>query len=241
MFNRQTYFDSVRNSLFSGHMAQSQVDGQDTILSVWEKYIDTGDRRWLAYMLATTYHETAQEMQPIEEYNKGQGQPYGEKDPDTGQTYYGRGYVQLTWRDNYARADTELNLSGDASCEEQADNALNPWTAARVMYKGMVEGWFRGDTLGDYFSASKDDPYGAREIINGDKDIVPSWSNGESIGQLIAEYHAHFLEALNLSWTAPAPGPDPKEPPVVTVSLTISTDQPIVLKVVVNGDDVELA
>jgi hypothetical protein len=202
MFDRKSYFDSVRPSLFAGTMNQEQVDGQDTILSVWEKYVgDRGDLRWLAYMLGTAYHETSQEMQPIEEYGKGEGQLYGVEDPETGQCYFGRGYVQLTWRDNYARADEELNLEDDLSCEQQADNALVPWIAARVMYQGMHEGWFRGDKLEDYFNDVEDDPYGAREIINGDKHIVPSWSNGVSIGNLIAGYHGKFLAALKTSKT----------------------------------------
>jgi len=36
------------------------------------------------------------EMQPIEEYGKGKGMKYGSPDPETGQTYYGRGFVQTT-------------------------------------------------------------------------------------------------------------------------------------------------
>ena len=44
------------------------------------------------------------------------------------------------------------------------------------------------------FGDDSDDSYGAREIINGDKHIVPSWSGGVSIGKLIAGYHDHFLQ-----------------------------------------------
>lgn len=199
-FDRTIYFDAVRGSLFSGVMNQDQVDGQNAILSVWEKYVgEKGDIRWLAYMLATTFHETSREMMPIEEYGEGEGQPYGEKDPETGQRYYGRGFVQLTWRDNYARADRELGLEDEASCEWQADNALVPWIAARVMYQGMAEGWFRGDRLTDFFNDIDDDPFGAREIINGDKTVIPSWSNGVSIGDLVEGYHDKFLAALTAS------------------------------------------
>jgi hypothetical protein len=196
-FDRKIFFDNVRDSLFSGVMNQDQVDGQNAILSVWEKYVgDKGDKRWLAYMLATTYHETSQEMQPIEENGLGEGYEYGKQDPETGQTYYGRGFVQLTWRDNYARADRELGLADEASCEWNADNALVPWIAARIMYQGMAEGWFRSDKLADYFNDVDDDPFGARDIINGDQDIVPSWSEGQSIGDLVEGYHDKFLTAL---------------------------------------------
>jgi hypothetical protein len=241
-FDRTIYFDSVRQSLFAGHMGEDQVFGQDTILSAWEKYAEGEDVRWLAYMLATTYHETAQEMLPIEEYGKGAGQPYGEIDPETGQTYYGRGFVQLTWRDNYARADVELGLADDQSCEWDAKNALVPWTAARVMFKGMAEGWFRGDALGDWFNPQVDDAYNAREIINGDKSIVPSWSNGVSIGKLIQGYHQNFLTALEKAKTK-APSPPPSLPPgyplpTEVVDVAISAPLGVKVNVKVNGKDV---
>ena len=65
----------------------------------------------------------------------------------------------------------------------------------------MLEGWFRPpNKLPLYFSARQaDDSYGGREIINGDKHIIPSWSDGVSIGKLIAGYHEHFLDALKKS------------------------------------------
>lgn len=94
-FDRKTYFDSVRPSLFQGKLSQDQVEGQEAILGEWElPQVDmpTTDLRWLAYMLATTYHETSATMQPIEEYGKGSGKSYGKEDPETKQTYYGRGF-----------------------------------------------------------------------------------------------------------------------------------------------------
>ena len=65
----------------------------------------------------------------------------------------------------------------------------------------MAEGWFRGDEYGRqnlerYFNEDTDDPYKAREIINGDKSKVPTWSGGVSIGNLIKQYHVSFLAAL---------------------------------------------
>jgi putative chitinase len=201
-FDRDKYFGMVRESLFYGKMDQGQVNGQEAILSLWEASPLGDDLRWLAYCLATTIHETASTMQPIEEYGHGEGMEYGKLDPETGQTYYGRGYVQLTWRDNYAKATNELELTGDDDLEWYADRALDPIIAAEIMFRGMAEGWFRtGDdgkpeTLGKYFNDTDDDAYGAREIINGDKHIVPDWSGGVSIGTLIARYHHDFLAAL---------------------------------------------
>jgi hypothetical protein len=245
--DREIYFDSVRADLFAGTLSQQQVDGQNDILDVWDglpaRYPAVQlDLRWLAYMLATTYHETSQEMWPIEEYGKGSAQPYGVPDPQTGQTYYGRGYVQLTWRDNYVRATSELELTGGDDLEWHAARALDGVIAAKVMYQGMYLGWFRSDskgpqTLPRYFSATVDDAYNAREIINGDKSTVPSWSYGQSIGALIAGYHQKFLDALTAASEAePAPTPMPTE----AVVLTLSADRPITITVAA-GTNVMLA
>lgn len=224
-YDREIFFDYVRPLLFAGSMTQSQVEGMSAILDAAES-IQLDDNRWLGYMLATTYHETAGTMQPIEEYGKGAGMAYGTPDPTTGQTYYGRGYVQLTWRDNYARADKALKLVDADSCEWHAQNALDEDIAARIMYFGMSEGWFRSDgkgpqTLERYFNDATDDPYGAREIINGDKHLVPSWSNGESIGELISGYYMSFTAAINAARkedVEPAPRPPVPEPGGLTVT-----------------------
>jgi len=203
-FNREIFFDIVREDLF-GPLDQEQVDGMEMILAVWEKYRSGSDLRWLAYMLATTMHETASTMQPIEEYGHGKGMKYGSIDPETGQTYYGRGFVQTTWRDNYARADREIaaQFPGiETDCEWHADQQLDPKVAAATMFLGMEQGWFRThddgkpETLARYFNDEDNDPFEAREIINGDKTYTPDWANGARVGDLIARYHDDFLGAL---------------------------------------------
>ena len=205
LFDREIFFGAVRGSLFHGAMTQRQVDGMNAILSAWEENPRSDNLRWLAYPLATTAHETGFAMWPIEEYGRGEGMSYGKQDPETGQTYYGRGFVQLTWRENYARADKELCYGTTAedwdSLEWNAGNALKLDIAAEVMFQGMDEGWFRGDEYGRhnlerFFNDEIDNSYQAREIINGDKSKVPSWSNGVSIGNLIKQYHVAFLAAL---------------------------------------------
>jgi putative chitinase len=86
-----------------------QVDGINSVLQAFDGY----DIRQLAYVLATVYHETAHTMQPVREGGKGAGYDYGKKlkrgggkgkripytTPD--QIYYGRGYIQVTWFENY--------------------------------------------------------------------------------------------------------------------------------------------
>jgi hypothetical protein len=198
MIDRDIFFNEVRTSLFSGAMSQEQVDGQSVILAVWD-YQAGGtpatDLRWLAYMLATTFHETAARMWPIEEYGHGQGHDYGETDPETGQAYYGRGFVQLTWRENYAKASKILSLYDERDLEFHAWMALDSLIATRVLFRGMAEGWFTGKKLGEFFNDDTDDPVEARIIINNDV---------SKNGQLIAGYHADFLRAIEQAESEPA-------------------------------------
>jgi hypothetical protein len=239
--DRTLYFDAIRKKPFNGKLTQQQVDGQEYILAAFEVGYASWDLRWLAYALATTYHETSATMWPIEEYGKGGSASYAKPDPVTGQAYYGRGFVQLTWSDNYKRADKELQLTGENSCYTDASNQLRCEIAAPTMFLGMSEGWFRKNsggqpyTLEMFFNDQREDPYGAREIINGDKSKVPTWSNGVSIGNLIAGYYRDFLAALSAAYVEePAPGPGPKPEPVIETKqylITITGPGPIALTV----------
>src|SRR5580693_3231630 len=98
MIDRKRFFDSIRASLFGGTLSQSQVDGVDYLLNVWERHFEIPNPRdgtkWLAYSMATVFHETARTMQPIEEYGKGAGKPYGKPTGPYGHAYYGRGLPQ---------------------------------------------------------------------------------------------------------------------------------------------------
>src|SRR5450432_764022 len=91
-----------------GAPTPAAASGQEVILGLLEQDPDISDVRWAAYMLATVKHECADQWQPIEEFGKGKGRPYGQPvtiaDADGTQftnTYYGRGFVQLTWKFNY--------------------------------------------------------------------------------------------------------------------------------------------
>ena len=226
-FDREIYFDNVRSSLFSGALQQVQVDGQNVILTLWENQ-DTGspmsDLRWLGYMLATVFKECATKMWPTTEYGSQeylQGKEYW--------PYIGRGFVQLTWEDNYRKASAALGLIDDRDLVEHPDLALDSLISARVMFRGMSEGWFTGKRLYDYFNddpedGPKDDPVNARQIIN-----------GNDCDQEIAGYHHKFLAALNAaSVSQPAPGPDQR---LVTISFD-GLPEDYDYRLVVNGDPV---
>jgi putative chitinase len=227
-YDRKIFFDEVRASLFAGVLTQQQVDGMNFKLLVWEARPFSDDHRHLAYPFATVKLETGSKMWPVEEGGKGKGKEYGKPHPITGKTYYGRGDVQLTWYENYLKATRELDLKDDDDLTLYPERMLDPTISASVMYIGMWQGWFRGDkngrqTLERYFDSDTNDAFNAREIINGDKNIVPKWDTKKrKIGTLIAEYHEKFLTALNDSWREPVmPPPDGEhettEPQVVEI------------------------
>lgn len=193
--NRKFFFDALRKSLFGG-FSPEQVAGCEAILDAWAATAPTADARFVAYSLATAYHETAATMQPIAEYGRGAGRAYGKKDAATGQTYYGRGYVQLTWKANYEKAENELRKRGflktGESLVKDAALAMRPDLAAPIMIFGMTEGWFTGRKLADYFKGGRSDWVDARRIINGTDKAAK-----------IAGYGLHFLDALEAA-SAPA-------------------------------------
>ena len=165
---RKYFFDSVRGSLFAGSLTQAQVNGLNALLDYAET-VGTDDRH-LAYILATTFHETAQTMAPIAEYGKGKGKAYGVPAGPYGQVYYGRGYVQLTWYDNYVKQDRKLGLGGELV--KNADLAMEPDTALQILFGGMTDGDFTGVGLPKYITCTNvesdtTDFYNARKIVNG--------------------------------------------------------------------------
>lgn len=190
------FFDAIRKEY--GPFKQSQIDGFNTILKATEG-MHTTHR---AYLLATSWHETADTMQPIAEYGKGKGKPYG-KPGRHGQAQYGRGYVQLTWDDNYERADEALGLNG--ALLKDFNLAMQPTIAANILVRGCSEGWFTGKKLADYLPG---DYRGARRVVNGlDK------------ADLIAGYAREFEAALRLLPDAPlTPKPVADKTPAQTVA-----------------------
>ena len=106
----------MRANPFHGNLTQLQVDGINDILDTWEKYFRDNDIRWLAYALATAFHETAETMQPIEEYGEGSGRDYGQPVGIHQQCYFGRGFVQLTWESNYLKGEEILRDKYGVEC-----------------------------------------------------------------------------------------------------------------------------
>lgn len=192
---------SMRNRLSETKKANIQVmisalnDSKDlNALKLSSKTLE----RYVSYMLATAWHETATSMSPsIEEFGKGRNRIYGTwylnsknvaygfKDSSKIETYaytetqnlfYGRGYVQLTWYRNYEKAGKALGVD----LVKFPELALANPVATQIMVLGMTRGWFTGVDLSDFLSDVKCDYLHARKIINGmDKaDFVEGYARG---------------------------------------------------------------
>lgn len=154
MIDRKEFYSQLRATLVKGGLNQAQVDGFEAILDEWEKR-NLHDLRWLAYIMATAWHETAQRMQPIEEFGRGRGKAYAP-------TYYGRGFVQITWERNYARLSDVI----DVDLVTHPEKALEMDNAIQILFEGMIDGLLTGKALSDYFDRESD-WRGARAIVNG--------------------------------------------------------------------------
>lgn len=180
-FNAAAFFDAVRKDLFGGRLNQGQVDGMNLIgTTCAEADLDPLVEQ-MAYVLATVYHETGQTMQPIEEWGKGKGKSY--------YPWYGRGHVQLTWEENYAKQQNKHGHKGEDWCvHDDKDRALIPDTSATICVYGMKDGDFTSKKLNDYIREGSVDYVNARRIVN-----------GTDRADMIAGYAEKFASAIHQS------------------------------------------
>jgi predicted chitinase len=123
------------------------------------------DPRHIAYLLATVRHETAFTFAPIEEYGKGTGHEYGITDPQTGKVYYGRGFVQITWKANYDKFGKLFGIDLVNHPELVLSAPVSYGIASSGMRKGLFTGL--GFSSGAVNNSGVLDFTQARRIING--------------------------------------------------------------------------
>lgn len=176
----------MKKTKFDNDFSLKQIEHIEVILKECER-LKVTDKRWLSYILATVYHETAKTMCPIEEYGKGRGKRYGRKVMYSGspysfpdKLYYGRGYPQLTWYENYKKYGEIFGLP----LLEKPELMLVPEISAKVLIHGMVHGGFTGVSLKTYFN-ERTDWINARRIIN----VL-------DCAEIIAEHGKRFMKYL---------------------------------------------
>lgn len=201
--------------VFGGKLTPAQFAGCEADLQLGAGRLPLS---WMAYCLATDYHETGHTMQPERERGSGDG---ADADPwddyleqyDTGAkaialgntpeadgdgiTWAGRGKVQITGHTNYAKADARLHelgvLKAGESLLDTPDLALRLDVAAATLVVGMLEGWFTGKKLNTYLPnpARREHFAAARRIVN-----------GTDRADLVAGYAMAFQDALRRgAWT----------------------------------------
>lgn len=166
-------FNEIRKSLFV-KMKQPQVDGINGIIQEWNER-GFKDLRWLAYILATVFHETGKKMQPVKEFG---GETYLKSKKYY--PYYGRDLVQTTWKANYEKVKAFTGI------DVVSDPDLISTIAPKVAIEFMNKGYYTGKKLSDYFNEKKEDWVNARKIIN-----------GMDRADLVAGYAKEFLKAIN--------------------------------------------
>ena len=198
--DRAAFFAAVRASPFGGRLTQDQVDGLEAMLATGgtlprahlayalaTAFHETGRTMQpvvenLNYMSAARIRAVWPTRFPSEEAaapfvrnpralaNRVYAARLGNTDPDDGWRYRGRELVQITGRDNYARAGRQLGVD----LVSDPDLALRPDLAPGILFAGMAQGWFTGRKLADYFNDGVNDPVNARRIVNASTAPRPS-------------------------------------------------------------------
>jgi len=194
--DRTRFFTNCQNhkqfkSLASGNKKKTI----ELFFDYYEKKGHT-DKRWIAYILATVYRETWSTMQPIREGNcstneaaieavrklvakrnekrvkEGKIPMIDYSFPDeTGNSFYGRGFVQITGKNNYWEVGKKLGL--DSMLIKNPDKTLETDISLKIAFEGMVHGWFTRNKktklrnkLSVFFNSTTEDWISARDIIN---------------------------------------------------------------------------
>lgn len=203
--NEPEFFNALRKGVLGPTLEQNEVDGVKAVIEACSK--EKWPLSWAAYALATAYHETAGTMKPVKEYG---GDKYYTKMYDVagtrpklaiqngntcagdGPKYCGRGYVQLTWKNNYAKASKKCGVDLVA----HPDLAMDLGHAATIMTSGMEEGWFTGKSLKTFLGSAT---LGTRDQFIKCRYII----NGTDKADKIADHALEFQKALQVGQWQP--------------------------------------
>ncbi len=211
--NLKVLFNYLRKAPFGGRLSSAQVAGVQAILLECQRQGVT-DWRFIAYMLATAFHETGGRMTAIRENlnytsagsiratwprhfkNDAAALPYVRNPEGLANFIYGVRLAETLgntktgdgWKyrgAGLAQITGRRNFTRYGLADNPA-GALELQKAAYILVHGSLNGVFTGRKLSDYLNGDTFDPYGARAVIN-----------GKDKAQLIATHYASFAGALN--------------------------------------------
>ncbi|MFD1731111.1 hypothetical protein ACFSC4_08565 [Deinococcus malanensis] len=193
--------DRYGNSVMSADFRTNPLYRRNVTMIV-EECLKSGvtDRAQIAYIIVTAAHESAmganmrerlwgsnvtaaQERRYFDNAygpsgaNPTRARKHGNVKEGDGYKYRGRGFVQLTWADNYANWTQKLGQQGyriNGQTPDLVNNpdlvAQNPQIAAAILVQGMREGSFRPakGPLSQYVGHGRTNFIGARNTVNGD-------------------------------------------------------------------------
>ena len=194
------FFNAVRPMVKNGRLTHEQVLGFEAIITAClDQEINL---EHTAYILATAYHETGGRMEPVREgfsstdvgsraavarlHERGIIRRNYALPESNGKSYYGRGLVQLTHLDNYAKTGHALGIN----LVSYPDKMLDLKVSVDAIIWGMVSGSYRNKSLTKmlpYAEPTLEEWINARDIINGDV---------KKNGGLIAQHAIAFYNAL---------------------------------------------
>lgn len=176
MINRKKFFDGYRQNLdIDKKLSQSEVNALTVFLDMVDKDFNRLSIPQWSYVFATTFHETNATFLPIkeaywlsEDWRKKNLRYF---------PFYGRGFVQITWKANYEKFSKQLS----EDFVKNPDLVMIPKYAFRILVDGFINGDFTGKKISDYINNQTKDYKGARRCIN-----------GSDKAQLIANYAKLF-------------------------------------------------
>lgn len=120
-----------------------------------------------AYVLATVKRETGNTFKPVREAyyinNNFEIAEDWRKKHLRYYPWYGKGYVQITWKQNYEKFS---KITGK-DLVNNPDLALEPEISRFILCYGFKHGTFTGKKISDYINSTNTDFYNARRCING--------------------------------------------------------------------------
>lgn len=159
--NKDIFFAKYKEKF--GKLNTSQIEGLSDLINNLNKDPNITNYKQACYLLATVKHETADTFKPIKEWGLGRGLEYGKVDKVTGKVYFGRGIIQITWKENYKKFSDILGID----LVNNPDLALNPVISYKIASIGMTKGLFTGKKLSHYITDDICNYKQARRIING--------------------------------------------------------------------------